>query len=66
MTYMTMDPERDADRDATITEPVPVCCECGEEIIGDDIYQIDGDIYCEDCMRTLFRISYEEWERENG
>lgn len=63
MTYMTMDPERDADRDATITDPVPICCECGNEIMDDEIYDVDGTIYCEDCIREHFRIDYVEYCR---
>ena len=66
MTYMTMDPERDADRDATITEPVPVCCECGNEIMDDEIYMVGDDVYCEDCIRAVFRVDYMEWERIHG
>ena len=30
-------------------EPVTYCEECGCEIYGDEIYEIDGRYYCEDC-----------------
>lgn len=63
---LTSDPAWDAERATWPENPVPVCCKCGREIGDDEIYEIDGDIYCEDCNREMFRISYEEWRTRNG
>nr|DAZ73327.1 MAG TPA: DNA ligase IV [Caudoviricetes sp.] len=37
------------------SQPVCVCCE--EPIQDDHMYDIYGDIYCEDCMIAQFRRS---------
>ena len=34
--------------------PLPRCEKCGEEI-GDQIYDVDGEILCEDCLKEMFR-----------
>lgn len=33
---------------------LPRCCCCDEPIQDDFLYDIDGDLYCEDCMRKEF------------
>lgn len=37
-----------------INVPVPYCDECGYEI-EEDIYDVDGDELCEDCLKERFR-----------
>ena len=32
---------------------VIVCAKCGEEL--DDVYDVDGEELCEDCLRKMFR-----------
>ena len=34
--------------------PVCVCCE--EHIQDDHAYDIDGNLYCQDCMESHFRV----------
>lgn len=41
----------------------PVCVECGEHIQDDFLYDINGDIYCEECMKDVFRQSTDNYER---
>jgi hypothetical protein len=31
------------------------CDECGEEIPDDDLYEVDGDDLCEECLKKRFR-----------
>lgn len=47
----TDDPERDADRhDQERIYDLPVCCECGQPIQDDNYYEVEGNVYCNDCM----------------
>ena len=32
---------------------VYVCDQCGDEL-GEDIYEVDGDMLCEDCLKAMF------------
>ena len=34
---------------------LPKCDRCSEAIQGEHYFDIYGDIYCEDCVRKLFR-----------
>jgi formylmethanofuran dehydrogenase subunit E len=51
-----------AEQDAWL-EKRPVCVECGEPIQDDFLYDINGDIYCEECMKDVFRQSTDNYER---
>lgn len=51
-----------AEQDAWL-ERRPVCTECGEPIQDDFLYDINGDIYCEECMKDVFRRSSDNYER---
>jgi formylmethanofuran dehydrogenase subunit E len=42
-------------------QKLPICCECGEPIQSDYLYEIDGELYCEDCMNEMFRKDVEEY-----
>lgn len=42
----------------------PVCEECNEPIQDDVLYDIDGTIYCEACMKEAFRKWTEDYEKE--
>jgi formylmethanofuran dehydrogenase subunit E len=44
-------------------EKLPVCCECKEHIQTDDLYDIDGQLYCEHCMRG-FKKPTEDYMKE--
>jgi formylmethanofuran dehydrogenase subunit E len=47
-------------------ELIPVCEMCGQEILDDEIYDLDGEIICEDCLREHFHIDYVEFCRRYG
>ena len=34
--------------------PVYYCDDCGDEIEG-DVYEVDGEELCEDCLKNMFR-----------
>ena len=34
---------------------LPECCVCGEHIQDDFLYDIDGELFCEECMNDSFR-----------
>ena len=50
----TADPIRDADRwlddEMEWSQSRPVCCNCGEHITDEDIFQAFGHLYCEECF----------------
>ena len=41
----------------------PICSYCSEPIQDDYLFDIDGELYCEECMKDLFRHSTENYER---
>ena len=47
----------DAAREAELAK-LPKCCECGEPIQTDCYFEIDGDLYCEDCMDNHRHYTY--------
>lgn len=44
-------------------ESRPICIECKEPIQDDFLYDINGDLYCEKCMKNEFRQSTDNYER---
>ena len=52
----------EAEQEASL-ESLPKCVNCGEPIQDDYLYDIDGDIYCEDCMKDEFRACTENYIR---
>jgi RNA polymerase-binding transcription factor DksA len=50
-----------AEQDAWLDKR-PLCEHCGEPIQDDYLYKIDGALYCEECMKELYRESTEEYE----
>lgn len=58
----------DAEQEKWLKERT-VCSECGEHIQEDYLYEIDGDLVCQDCLKDYmdkhYRVSTEEiMERE--
>lgn len=52
MTRFYNDPELPMEPPERQVDGVLVCCECEETIPGDThYYEVDGKIYCEDCMQ---------------
>lgn len=41
----------------------PQCINCGEPIQDDFLYDVNGDLFCEECMTETFRRSTEDYER---
>lgn len=35
---------------------LPTCDKCGERIMDDTLFEVDGYLYCEDCMRKMFEV----------
>ena len=43
----------------------PKCEECGHPIQDEYLFEIDGNLYCESCVKVLFRKETEDYERGN-
>ncbi len=41
----------------------PICVYCEEPIQDDFLYEVNGELYCEECMQKWFRQSTEDYER---
>jgi formylmethanofuran dehydrogenase subunit E len=48
--FLSYDAEQESKR-----EKMPVCSVCGEHIQDDFLYDIDGEIFCEECLNENFR-----------
>lgn len=63
--YYTDDPIADFDRYEAEREAqldrLPKCDICGEPIQDDYLYDINGDIFCEECLKGKFRKSVEDY-----
>ncbi len=42
-------------------ERCPVCCECDEHIQDEACWDINGDLYCEECAKDKFRKWTEDY-----
>lgn len=55
----TNDPVEDygrySDKQEMEMERLPVCCHCTKHIDDDFLYYIEGDLWCEECMKDEFR-----------
>ena len=53
------------DREAEYEESLPTCEHCHEHITEEHLYNIDGEIYCEECAKDIiiekFRKRTEEY-----
>ena len=52
--------QHDAEQSAW-EERLPKCDFCGEPIQDEYLYDIDGEIYCEECMKEHFRKSVDKY-----
>ena len=52
----------DAEQEAWLDRR-PKCEECGEPIQDEYLFEIDGNLYCESCVKVLFRKETEDYER---
>ena len=66
--YYTDDPVADFERhDAEqqkMLKKLPKCVHCGEPIQDEHLYDIDGELFCEECMKEIFRKSTELYIEE--
>lgn len=37
-------------------EEIFICADCGEEVDADDVYEVDGDKLCRDCLCDRYRV----------
>lgn len=42
-------------------EKYPTCDICGEHILDDYLYDIDGDLVCEECLKEHYRKSTDDY-----
>jgi len=67
MMHYTDDPAADAaERDYDFEKWLkgrPICDECGEHIQSENLYELDGLLFCESCMEG-HRHSTEDYRRE--
>ena len=42
--------------------PVFYCDKCKMDC-GDEVFDVDGDVICEDCLKKRFAIDIENWEK---
>ncbi len=66
--YRTDDPYADFDRhdqkQAKSLQKLPICCKCRNPIQSEQLYDIDGDLYCEECGERLFKHYTENYIEE--
>ena len=43
----------------------PTCKVCGEHILDENLYEIDGEIYCEECLKDCFLKNTEDYIEED-
>ena len=43
-------------------ERQPTCCHCNKKIQDEDLFDINGDLYHEDCARECFGRKTEDYE----
>lgn len=65
MSYRTDDPHADFDRwdadEQKALKKLPKCEYCGETIMDDHLYDFNGDIMCETCLKEHFRKPVENY-----
>lgn len=56
--FYSDDPARDYDRYLDAMPKSPTCDCCGE-MVGEEFWEIDGNIYCSECLRACKRYTDE-------
>ena len=66
--FYSDDPVADFERyDAKQQEALkqlPTCTNCGEPIQDDYLFDVDGELFCEECMKVNFKKSVENYIKE--
>ena len=45
-------------------EKLPICVDCGEPIQDEDVFDINGDLFCKECMMDNFKKKTERYIKE--
>lgn len=45
-------------------QAAPTCCKCGWQIQDEHYYDVDGEIYCEECIKDQFRRNTDDYRAE--
>lgn len=53
-----------SDRQEDMLSKMPQCCDCGEYIQEEHLFNVNGDLYCFDCMKANFERETEDYIRE--
>lgn len=63
--YRTDNPVRDAERyygdQDEALEKLPKCSHCDEPIQDDHLFEINGELFCEECMWENFKKNIEDY-----
>lgn len=54
--------QHEAEQDKQL-EKLPTCSCCGEPIQDEYYYEINDELYCEECMKNEYRKSTEDYEK---
>lgn len=54
--------QHEAEQEAWLSKR-PICVICGEPIQDDYLYDVGGELHCEECMKETFRRSTEDYEK---
>lgn len=54
--------QHEAEQEAWLAKR-PICCCCKEPIQDDALYDVNGELYCEECMTETFRKWTEDYEK---
>lgn len=58
--YTELFNEHEARQEAQM-DKLPKCDYCGEPIMDEHLYDINGDLICEECLKENFRKSVEDY-----
>lgn len=65
MSFYTDDPIRDAEMHEAEQErrlsELPVCCYCENPVQHEHFYEINGEMFCPDCLETYFKKRTEDF-----
>ena len=50
-------------RQEVALDKCPKCCDCGEPIQEEYLFNVNGDLFCFDCMKSNFRRDTEDYMR---
>ena len=50
-------------RQESMLDELPICCDCKEPIQEDHLFDINGELFCFDCMKSNYRKYTEDYMR---